>query len=238
MREIAISGGMKIADIIMADQRAMVLLPRFGIEMGFGDKTVKQVCQEQEIQLDFFLLMANIFLHPHYFPDKKLKNVDVKLLLLYLANAHDYYIREKIPHIRQHVEQLLGILTHQAKGQLEMFFNQYIQEVLDHIEYEEKVVFPYIKNLMLNTGEQLPSEIASGYGIREFEARHNNIEEKLSDLKNLLIKYFPPDNDRYLRIRVLNELFDLEQDLSNHARLEDKVLIPIVESFEKQNLTQ
>jgi regulator of cell morphogenesis and NO signaling len=255
MREIVISGQMKMADIITADKRAMLLMPRFGIDMGVGDKTVKQICREQGIQPDFFLLMVNVFLHPHFFPGKKLKNVDVTLLLLYLANAHEYYIREKIPALQTMVGEFLFQLEQPARGQLDKFFRGYIREVIEHIEYEEKIVFPYIQSLVKpadsgsNPGAVTdPSDedqkaledqrTLREKGIREFEKRHNDIEEKLSDLKNLLIKYVPPAGDRYLRIRVLNELIDLEQDLSDHARLEDKVLIPIVEDIEKQLQTR
>ncbi len=242
MREIVISGQMKMADIITADKRAMLLMPRFGIDMGVGDKTVKQICREQGIQLDFFLLMVNVFLHPHFFPGKKLKNVDVTLLLLYLANAHEYYIREKIPALQTLVGEFLFRLEQPARGQLDRFFREYIREVIEHIEYEEKIVFPYIQSLVkpADAGSTAtdPSDedikAIQEKGIREFEKRHNDIEEKLSDLKNLLIKYVPPAGDRYLRIRVLNELIDLEQDLNDHARLEDKVLVPIVEDIEKQ----
>ncbi len=228
-----ITGSMKMSDVIASDQRTIVLMPRFGIQLGFGDKTVKQICQEQSIQLDFFLLMANTFLHHNYFPGKKLKNVDVKLLVLYLENAHEYYIKEKIPHLQSLIERFLKELPPLAKSQLEEFFTGYIKEVIDHIEYEEKIVFPYINELIRcfenHPGERLPSD----YTIYEFEKKHDNIEEKLSDLKNLLIKYFPNDSNRYLRIVILNELIDLEQDLINHARLEDKVLIPIVDELEK-----
>ena len=231
-----------MADIITADKRAMLLMPRFGIDMGVGDKTVKQICREQGIQLDFFLLMVNVFLHPHFFPGKKLKNVDVTLLLLYLANAHEYYIREKIPALQTLVGEFLFRLEQPARGQFDRFFREYIREVIEHIEYEEKIVFPYIQSLVkpADAGSTAtdPSDedikAIQERGIREFEKRHNDIEEKLSDLKNLLIKYVPPAGDRYLRIRVLNELIDLEQDLNDHARLEDKVLVPIVEDIEKQ----
>lgn len=224
-----------MADILLADQRAILLMPRFGIKMGVGDKTVKQICQEQSIELDFFLLMVNIFLHPHYFPDKKLRKVDVNLLLLYLANAHDYYIREKIPAIRQLVEQFIQTITGPAKQQLNSFFHDYIRDVLEHIEYEEQEVFPYIRDLLLAAGQRQLLQVPENKGIDDFQERHSNIEEKLSDLKNLLVKYFPPGNDLYLRIRLLNELFDLEQDLVNHARLEDKVLIPVVKDIERNN---
>lgn len=234
MRDIVISGTMKMADIIMADPRALVLMPRFGIELGFGDKTVREICQERSIHPDFFLLMMNIFLHPHYFPGKKLRNVDVGLLLVYLANSHDYYIREKIPHLKLLVEDFLKVINSPAQAQLESFFNEYIQEVLEHINYEEQVVFPYIQKILLSIPGQKTQPSQEEYGIETFEQRHNNIEEKLSDLKNLLVKYFPCGSDRYLRIRILNELFDLEQDLINHARLEDKVLIPLVRTMEQQ----
>lgn len=235
MNKTTITGSMKMSDVIASDQRTIVLMPRFGIQLGFGDKTVKQICLEQSIQQDFFLLMVNTFLSPNYFPGRKLKNVDAKLLLLYLENSHDYYIREKIPHLQSLVERYLKDLPRLAKSQLEEFFKGYIQEVLVHIAYEEQVVFPYINDLIEFVENHAKGKPPSGYSIKEFSEKHDDIEEKLSDLKSLLIKYFPHDTNRYLRILILNELIDLEQDLVNHARLEDKVLIPIVGELERLN---
>jgi regulator of cell morphogenesis and NO signaling len=234
MSEHVITGAMKMADLVAADPRSMVLIARFGIELGFGDKTIKQVCQEKGIQKDFFLLMINVFLNKLYFPGKKLKNVDVKLLLTYLVNSHDYYIQQKIPLIQTLFNSFIKDIDHPACTQLERFFKEYIEEVIEHIEYEEKVAFPYIKDLVsANNGKQKTAQ-SQEYGIGMFEERHTNIEDKLSDLKNLLIKYFPPSGKQFLRIRVISELIDLEQDLVNHARIEDQVLIPIVEQLEKR----
>lgn len=227
-----ITGSMKMADVIASDQRTMLLMPRFGIDLGFGDKTVKQICKEQGIDLDFFLLMVNTFLHPDYFPGKKLKNLDVRILLMYLENSHDHYLNDKIPHLQSLVESFLNHLHIPARTQLEQFFNGYIKEVIEHIEYEEKIVFPYIEELIGFLEKNPTGKNPFSYSIREFEEKHNNIEEKLSDLKSLLVKYFRCDSKRYLRVLILNELFDFEQDLINHARLEDKVLIPIVEELE------
>ncbi len=234
MNENAITGAMKMADLVESDPRSMVLITRFGIDLGFGDKTISKICFEKGIQTEFFLLMVNVFLNPLYFPDKKLKNVDVKLLLTYLANSHEYYTREKIPLIQSLFSTFLHRMDHPARVQLERFFSEYIEEVIEHIEYEEKVAFPYIKELV--SGEKDPQIMGKSrdYGISVFEERHTNIEDKLSDLKNLLIKYFPPSSDRFLRIRIIKELIDLEQDLANHARLEDQVLIPVVEQLEKK----
>lgn len=229
-----ITRDMKMADIINADKRTLVLLPRFGIELGLGDKTVAQICRERQIQVDFFLLMINVFLNEDYFPDQKLKQLDVDMLLLYLENSHRYYLEEKIPYLQLLVEKFKKQVSHPATAQLERFFNQYIEEVKEHLAYEDETAFPYVAALSQQVKKNAAHLSHIDYHIGVFEERHDNIEEKLSDLKSLLIKYFPPSNDRYIRIRVLNELMDFEDDLINHARIEDKVLIPIVEQLESK----
>lgn len=234
MNEIIVSGNMKMADIINLDKRSLVLLPRFGIDLGFGDKTVKDICKAKNINLDFFLLMVNVFLNNTYFPDRKLKSVDVNMLLLYLENSHRYYLEEKIPYLESLIEVFKNTVDNSAVVQLEKFFRQYIEEVKEHLAYEDHTAFPYVAALSEQIRKQDIDLSQIHYNIGVFEERHDSIEEKLTDLKSLLIKYFPPSNDRYLRIRILNELMDFEEDLINHARIEDKVLIPIVEQLEQK----
>jgi regulator of cell morphogenesis and NO signaling len=234
MTELIISASTRLADIIIQDKRAMLLFPRFGIELGFGDRTVKQICQEQQINTNFFLLMVNVFLNKNYFPDRKLKNVDVDMLLSYLENSHRYYLEEKIPYLENLLEEFKKQVNHPATAQLEKFFRQYILEVKEHLAYEDQTAFPYVSSLSEQIKNNKADLSAIDYHIGVFEERHDNVEEKLIDLKSLLIKYFPPSNDRYIRIRILNELMDFEEDLINHARIEDKVLIPIVEQLEKK----
>jgi len=52
-------------------------------------------------------------------------------------------------------------------------------------------------------------------------------------LKNIIIKFLPPVKDMTICNNILIELFRLEKDLNNHARMEDKVLIPKVREMEK-----
>ncbi len=234
MSQLLISENTKLAEIVSADKRALVLLPRFDIELGFGDRTVIQVCKQQQINTDFFLLMINVFLNKDYFPDKRLKNVDVDMLLRYLENSHRYYLGEKIPYLESLLDEFKRTVDHPATAQLEKFFRQYIQEVREHLAYEDQTAFPYVATLSEQIRNNAGGMIDIEYNIGVFEERHDNIEEKLTDLKSLLIKYFPPCNDRHIRIRILNELMDFEEDLINHARIEDKVLIPIVEQLEKK----
>ena len=234
MAEFIIKETMKLSDIIESDKRALVLFPRFGIELGFGDKTVADICVRREIDLQFFLLMVNTFLNPGYFPDSKLRDVDVDMLIGYLVESHNYYLEEKIPYLQSLLAEFKLNVEHPAVSQLEKFFEQYIVEVKDHLAYEDETAFPYMAMISSYRKKASAPLGKIDYSVDIFEERHDNIQEKLSDLKNLLIKYFPPANDRYIRIRLLNELIDFEEDLINHARIEDKVLIPVVKQLEKQ----
>ena len=72
------------------------------------------------------------------------------------------------------------------------------------------------------------------YTITNYKEEHENVEEKLYDLKNLIIKYLPETKtDNYCHL-VLRELFELQRDLSNHSRIENLILLPKVEEMERQ----
>lgn len=234
MSELIITQEVKLCHIIDADKRALVLFPRFGIDLGFGDKTVEDICLQKGIDMQFFLLMVNTFLNPDYFPDNQLRSVDVDMLIGYLAESHTFYLEERIPYLQSLIAKFKQSVDHPATAQLEKFFDQYIVEVKEHLAYEDETAFPYMAMISAFRNKTDRSVGKVDYSVDVFEERHDNIQEKLSDLKNLLVKYFPPANDRYLRIRLLNELVDFEEDLINHARIEDKVLIPVVRQIEQQ----
>ena len=70
------------------------------------------------------------------------------------------------------------------------------------------------------------------YSIDHFEENHSNIEEKLSDLKNLILKSLPATCDDRLRVRLLNYIFALQSDLDSHTAIEDNILVPMVRLIE------
>ena len=76
------------------------------------------------------------------------------------------------------------------------------------------------------------------YSVKLFEARHNNIEEKLDDLINLIIKYLPTSGDSLRLTDVLEDLRLCNRDLNLHTFLEDKVLVPKIKKLEKKNLNE
>lgn len=228
MKHLLFSDHQKMAELIHANYRLLFVLPRFGIRLGFGEKSIGDICRTHDISASLFLLVCNIYTFDDFLPSPdQIGSFTAEELTRYLHQSHTDYIDHQIPEIRQQVLALAADCEPRNGRILERFFDDYSREVTSHFDYEETVVFPYIHNL----SEGRPSD--EGYSIGQFEENHSNIEEKLGDLKNILIKYLPDSLPEASRNRLLLDLFLLEDDLNKHSLIEDRILVPLVEQLEK-----
>ncbi|MFC2150982.1 hemerythrin domain-containing protein [Bacteroidota bacterium] len=234
-----ITKSLKMADVIHMNYFTLSVLNRFQIELGFGDKSVEEVCKQNNVDVDFFLEIVNAFVDKDYFPKKHLQTFSVKLITNYLQRTHNDYHSIKVPEIEYLIEELVNSCYTQKENivLLKKFFNNYKKELLNHTHREEEVVFPYtitIENAYYSENpERSVMELMNTYSIDSFQNEHDNIEEKLFDLKNIIIKYLPQPNNSELCNKLLYALFNLEQDLNDHSRIEEKVLVPKIREMEK-----
>ena len=232
---------MKMAEVIHLNYHLLNIISRFRISLGFGDKTIERICKEYDIDINFFLEILNSFHDKNYFPKKHLQGFPLKLIIDYLRESHNYYLHIKIPQI----EQLLHQLSEYSNGisgesfrLIDKFFHEYKKELEEHIRREEEKVYPYVFFIeeafhAKNQSEDIVDRILK-YSIEDFKNEHDNIEDKLFDLKNIIIKYLPQQVDANLCHTILFELFRLETDLNDHTRIENKVLVPKVRFMEKR----
>lgn len=229
---------MKLADVIHHDFSLIPVTNRFGIHLGFGDGTIEEICEGKGVNTEFFLTIVNTYHDPQYFPKKHLQSFHSDTLIKYLQKAHEFYLEQKIPEIKT----LINKLTEESDKDKDTyklalnFFNEYQEELSGHIDREEKVVYPYVYELekAIEKGRASQEFInwMETYSIMDYEDEHDNVEEKLFDLKNLIIKYLPAPKNEATSYKILQELFELEKDLREHARIEDMILVPKVEAME------
>ncbi|MDR2680157.1 MAG: hemerythrin domain-containing protein [Tannerella sp.] len=228
MNKILFTKKMKLADLISANHNLILMLPRFGILLGFGDKSVAEVCAKYNIPADFFLLICNVYSFDTYIPDEKtVVATDMRLLIPYLRASHKYYLTERLPHIEQHLNRIAGDIDGKYGNVLKRFFAGYKNEVSEHFMYEEETVFPYIEALV-------SGRPCGEYRIHDFEKAHNDIEDKLNDLMQIIFKYLPGTVSQGDSIGVVFDIFELSSDLNKHALIEEKVLVPYVKLIEKR----
>ncbi len=227
---------MKTSEIIINNPYLMLMFEHFEIKLEVHEKTIDQICNENNISSHLFLCIANLF--NGFKPNKSAEYVskDIQSIIKYLGNSHKYYVKEIYPRIQEYIKEIYKINSHTEILMLEKFFTNYFVEVTEHLEYENNVVFPYVLNLDAQLTDKDSNYTLSNYSVVEYREHHNDIEEKLTDLKNLLIKYLPVENDQQLRRNLLFCLFELEYDLNIHSQIEDTILIPLVEKMENIGL--
>ncbi|NWJ53129.1 MAG: hypothetical protein HXX14_19940 [Bacteroidetes bacterium] len=229
-----ITADLKVSDVIMENYYIILMLEHFGIPLNVQEKKIDEVCRENNINVEVFLTFANLFNGIKYIPAIEFSYEDLQSIIGYLKNCHHYYIEEKYPKIRRYIKHIHELNKLPETKLIETFFNEYINEVTAHLDYENDVVFPYITNLFNQSKHLLPVSDVSLYSVTEYKDHHSDIEEKLTDIKNLLIKYLPQHNEQNIRRKLLFSLFELEYDLNIHSQIEDNILVPLVEKVEQQ----
>jgi regulator of cell morphogenesis and NO signaling len=226
----------KMSDIIRTNYHLLPVINRFGIRLGFKDKTVAQICKANDINETFFLAILNTFHNEEYFPESELLSFSPILIIEYLKKTHQYYLEYVLPKIEKLLKQLISHCSTDCQDiqLINIFYKKYKGELLHHIENEEKTVFPYALQLTEayeKKSLKLPVELLK-FSIRLFEKEHTNVDIKLNDLKNLVIKYLNPVYNINDCNEFLFTLFRFEKDIKDHARIEDKIFVPKIIEIE------
>lgn len=235
-----ITGEMKMVDVIQKDIQLLAVIQRLNIALGFREKTIEEVCLDQKVDLSFFLSLANAFHDKDYFKAEYFKDFPVKWVIDYLKNAHKCYIEFRIPELERQISILEQKINPNEKNlSLTLnFFREYIREFVIHIKMEESKVFPYILELdeKLNRVKSGDTEFVSEekHSVSKYHEEHNDIEESLFDLKNILLKHLPQTFQNCEYNNLILDIFRLECDLLDHAELEDHVLFPRVAEMENE----
>lgn len=218
--------GDKMIMLIKDNYSTLQALGSFGINLGFGDKTVAETCEMNGVDTYTFLAVVNFTINDSasYENDDK---ISVPTLLHYLEASHTYYLDFQLPFIRRELQE--SISEGDQLGQLIMkFYDEYAHEIRRHMKYEEKTLFPYVQSLI----ENRPT---SDYDIETFSKHHESADKKLRELKLLIIKYLPAN--AHLNNKLMATLYDIynnEEWLRQHAEVEDHIFTPAIRRLERQ----
>ena len=222
----------RMADVIMKNERLLLVIERFGISLGFGDKTVMEVCELYSLNITLVLAVMNLFLNNEINTKEVLTAKMIPGLIEYLRRAHRYYLDQKLPFVNELIECFIARTENPDTRLIQAFFKEYANEVDEHMQLEDSTVFPYIQALYNQSCMKKYDRKDLKYSMDKFLKHHSDIEGKLNDLTHLLIKHFPPTKDRFYRNMILLELFELQYDLNDHSYVEEQILVPLVKQIE------
>ena len=202
----------KMCDLMAHEEEAIQIISRFGLSMGVGEQTIGEVCSANGVHTPTFLSIVNY----KVFRQRVLPtDIDLETLQKYLRNAHAYFLDFCLPRLRRALIEAVNPAD--TRSQIPMLilrcYDEFVDEIRAHIEHENEGLY------------------------EEHEHDDQRITDKLTEIKNLIIKYYPnreTDDDRYPAsvmtryhlISVMSDLWHTEQDFADHCAIEDDILWP------------
>lgn len=213
----------RMYDVLCDEHHLFQMLSRFGIPLGFGEKNVREVCKESNVNVTTFLAVANyVKVGPEvasYYVDK----VSAAALTDYLKRAHSYFLDFQLPDIRRRLVSSINCSdANEVAFLILQFFDEFMRDVRHHMEAENKKMFRSVDQL-------LQGGSISDTQFLQFAHSNESFNHKLQELKNLIIKYYKGDGPNELLNTVLFDLFNCEEDLQLHRGVENDLFLPAVE---------
>lgn len=217
--------GDSMSNLICDNYQMLLVMSRFGIPLGFGDELIGEVCLKNGVDINTFLAVVNLLIDE----DKnqrplEIANISIPSLVMYLSKSHKYFIDFRLPSIRKNLIDALGSTNNDINLVIIKYYDEYVKEVYKHMMYEEKKVFTYVKALMCDS-------LSKNYNINIFCKRHDDVESKLSELKYIIIKYYPGSSNELNS--VLFDIFSCAKDLLSHNDIENSLFIPAIQALEQ-----
>lgn len=222
-----------LGQIAAKDLRKAQVFKKYGLDFCCGGKkTVKEACAEKGLdvtKVEQELQQADKLPSSRPIP---YDDWSLDFLSDYIVNTHHSYVRKNLPDIKAYAEKVMKV---HGKYHPELIrINQLVQEVnaelTAHLVKEEKVLFPYIKELVAAKNNTQLLHAAHFETVQNpinmMEMEHELVGKNLDEIRELSNNYLLPE-DACASYSLLYKMLDeFEEDLHLHVHLENNILFP------------
>lgn len=213
-----------VGNIAAADIRKAQVLKQLGVDFCCGGKqTLKEAAHSiglDEIELRRRLNQSEDL--PISGPSLNFKDWDIDFLSDYIKNVHHRYVREKGPIIQELAHKVADVHAQQHPELISLSkeLDAFLDELYHHLDKEEKLLFPAIKNEQELTSKQVDQL------IQFLISEHEDSGKELQQLRKITENYTLPANACNSYTSLFSQIESFESDLLQHIHLENNILFP------------
>ncbi len=235
--------GETVGELVAKDYRKAQVFKKFGIDFCCGGKkSVKQVCAEKGISQDE--LEAELIAMDEAEQNRQAEydKWEPGFLADYIVNMHHKYVREAIPALYEYTTKIARVHGERHPELLDVVkhFTNVANELESHMPKEERVLFPYIKQLdeakKSNVRLDKPSFGSIQSPINMMEMEHEHAGNELEKIREITNNYTLPADACATYTVAFKKLQEFEDDLFRHIHLENNILFPKALELEKEVL--
>ena len=236
---MVISNEKTVADYVTENIKTAHIFKKHGIDFCCGGGiTIEKACLKKNINqkvIEKELLAVDIV--KDLIEDYDKWGLD--FLMIYIENVHHTYVRESLPLISEYANRVAKVHGHHYEEvmKINQLFHEVANELTSHLQKEEQILFPFIKQLV-EAYKTKSKNISAPFGsvnnpIRMMEHEHENAGDVFKEIAELTNNYTLPKEACNTFKALYAKLEEFEQDLHKHIHLENNILHPKAIALEK-----
>lgn len=204
-----------------------------------GKRSLHQACTENNVPVNIVLKALE---HIYAVRKNELDFNRIKLYQLtdYIIYTHHSYVKKETPQILSCLKKVM--LQHdQSDCDLSKIYSLFLNmstEICLHMQHEERVVFPQIKELERRSFGTIPiDQNISGYlqiPVVSREHDNTNARKTIAEIRESANNYIAPESSCAIFKLLFKSLQAFETDLHQHLHLENNILFPKALILEKE----
>jgi len=221
-----------LAEIVTDNIRSAIVFEEFGLDFCCkGNRSLKAACSDKNLDMQKVVNeLTNLSKNGNGKDNPNEWQLD--FLVDYIINNHHQYVRRMIPVISLHADKVASVHgnNHPETLRIADLFLAVRQELEGHMMKEERVLFPQIKQMVINqkeNGQFFPPPFGTIQNpIRMMEYEHTSAGDALYQIRELSNNYSHPEDACNTFKALYSELKEFEEDLHKHIHLENNILFP------------
>jgi regulator of cell morphogenesis and NO signaling len=228
-----------IGELVAEDYRRATVFKKHGIDFCCGGgKTLEAACRKRGIDL---LDMRSALEHAESgrtIDSARVSSWSPDFLADFIVNEHHAYVRESMPLLREFAFKVARVHgeANPEVIQIAEIFDGLAAEMEEHMRKEERVLFPYVKEMVKTAVETQPAS-PPPFGsvenpIRMMEHEHDRAGAAMREIRSLSCDFTPPEHACNTYRVLYAKLEEFEDDLHRHVHLENNILFPKILAME------
>lgn len=222
----------KVAEIVSENIKTAHIFKKYGIDFCCGGGiSIAKACEKKNVNInDLMIELESI--DNKTVPSQNYNNWKLDFLIDYIVNTHHSYVIDSFEILDSYTAKVSKVHGehHPSVLEIERIYKEVKNELLIHMQKEEKILFPYIKQLVVCSKEKTPL-LKPHFGtvrnpIQMMQQEHENVGDFLKEIAALTMNYTAPDGACNTFKALYAKLDEFEQDLHLHIHLENNILFP------------
>jgi len=222
-----------IGQLVTEDYRTAQVFRSFKLDFCCGgDKTVREACADRGVDYQEVQEALQQLDDIQSGEQNNYSEWSLDFLIDYIVNNHHSFTRKKLPEIGAYTKKVAAVHgdRHPELKQIYHEFTLLHGEMINHLDKEEGLLFPYIKQLVeaekKGRSPEKPEFGEAANPVAMMEHEHDEAGAVIKKIRELSDDFTPPE-DACTTYRLLFENLEaFEKDLHKHVHLENNILFP------------